>query len=132
MQHEVSHDKVIHFTISLFEMVKRGRASPSWLYVDGVLCGPAPLPRVPPVVSVHAGEFGAHASHCVAEVDQERCVVRLGDRVLPHSWDDSAMERSFWLRDWYGDGWYARYRRVGSRFVLSSVHVDGWAWSNVS
>lgn len=109
-------------------MPKRARSPPTWSYVAGVLCGPSPVPPVPPVVSVHAGEFGASAAHGVAEVDQERGVVRLGGRTLPHPWHEDACEQSFWIRDWQGDGWYARYHRQGGRFLLTSVHVDAWAW----
>lgn len=103
------------------------RGSPLWRYVDGALVGPHPVPPLPPVLSVHAADFGARPEHGIAEVDQECRRVRLGERWLPHPWHEEVVEYPFYLREWQGDGWYAVYTRECSRFVLSHVHVDRWA-----
>ena len=103
-------------------------AAPSWRYVDETLLGPSPVPPVPAVTSIHAGEFSADPVHRVAQVDQERGVVTLGVDRLPHPWHEEAVDRPFRLASWRGAGWYAVYRRRGRRFELSRVWADGWAW----
>ena len=102
--------------------------SHSWRYVDGTLVGPSPAPPVPPVVSIHGAELGASAADTWAEVDQELRCVRVARVPTPHaSWVLEPAHR-YYLRGWQGAGWYAQYRRVGSRrFLLASVSADAWA-----
>jgi len=109
-------------------MKRKSREIPSWRYAGDKLVGPSPVPPVPSVTSIHAGEFGAGPLHRVAQVDQERSVVTLGLDRLPHPWHEDTFERSFMVRDWQGAGWYAVYRRQGRRFELDRVWADSWAW----
>lgn len=110
-------------------MPKREREAPMWVYESGgTLSGPDPVPAVPPITSIHAGELGASAEHDVAEVDQELRIVALGTGFVPHPWHEDRVEKPFSLSGWEkGMGWYARYRRRGRRFYLTHVWADGWA-----
>ena len=105
-----------------------------WHYVDGVLVGPAPVPPVPAVVSIHGAELGASSQDTWAEVDQERrCVTTARGPTSCSSWLELP-ESPYYLHGWQGAGWYAQYRRVtGSRrFSLVSVSADAWVLRCIS
>lgn len=99
---------------------------PKWMYQNGELQGPTPIPPLKTATTVPALVLHACPHHDVAEVDHELGVVALGTGTVAKPWETTYIEHEYRAGDSYGVGWYSRYRRDGDNFVLTHVWADTW------
>ena len=106
---------------------------PVWTYDAklNVLNGPHPVPQLPPQVCISAEEVSALDHHNVIEVTQDVRLAIVGTGYIPADsrlQRSTCVERPFYMKEWKGAGWYARYRRHSAQehFVLTHVWADEW------